>query len=102
MEIELNKENFEKIPNEWLTSEIDLKQVAKKYSSNSKKVGKEGNLPFGRLNHEWVHLKSLMKKNDTIWEFDSPADHWDSLCGRSGIALVCEGKIVFTIVTVMN
>ena len=43
-----------------------------------------------------------MVANDEIWDFDSPGDYWDSLCGRSGVALVRNDKIIYTITSEMN
>jgi hypothetical protein len=37
-----------------------------------------------------------------VWSFSSPASHWQQLGGRSGIALVRNGKSVTHVVTMMN
>jgi len=81
---------FEDIPDDWLIKQITFEQI------------EEENTPLGFLNSEWNELCGLRQQDDELWEFDSPADHWLSLCGRAGIALVRNKKVVCAIVTEMN
>lgn len=55
--------------------------------------------PKGR---EWEAMKVRMLKDDELWLFDSPVEHWQELMGRRGIALVRRGKPIVHIVTMMN
>ena len=79
---------------EWLTKRINLHTVEAAHLYEGK--------PFGRNNPAWERLKGQMVEGDQLWEFSSPADHWQHLCGRAGIALVRDGKILDSLVTMMN
>ena len=57
---------------------------------------------FFNLRSEWEQVFGKIGPDDEIWEFDSPGDHWVSLCGRAGIALVRAGEPIVGIVTEMN
>jgi hypothetical protein len=37
-----------------------------------------------------------------LWELRSPDHYWKNLAGRTGIALVCNGKVVASQITMMN
>jgi hypothetical protein len=43
-----------------------------------------------------------MKNGDEPWEFSSPPATWERLAGRRGLSTVRNGKIVDSIVTLMN
>jgi hypothetical protein len=58
--------------------------------------------PFGFRNAEWEVLKASMQPTDELWTFSSPPAAWQALAGRAGIALVRQGKVVATIITLMN
>jgi hypothetical protein len=58
--------------------------------------------PFGFLNARWEQLKASMQPGDALYEFCSDLNSWQTLCGRAGIRLVRNGKIVDGIVTTMN
>ena len=81
---------FEHIPEDWLHKQITFEQIEKESP------------PLGFLNNDWNELSRYRQQGDELWEFDSPADHWVSLCGRAGIALVRNKKVVCAIVTEMN
>lgn len=57
---------------------------------------------FGFQNEEWLRLKSQMLTGDILQEFKSPPDTWERLAGRQGFALVRDGKVIDTIVTMLN
>ena len=94
--------DFEKVPKEWLVKKLTLQECELEHTTEISSGDSQLVVPFGYLNDKWVYLKSLMLTNDEIWDFESPPDHWDSLCGRSGVALVRNDKVVFTIITSMN
>jgi hypothetical protein len=50
----------------------------------------------------WKTLIDAYQDGDELWEFSSPADYWQNLAGRGGVALVRGGAIVASIVTIMN
>jgi hypothetical protein len=58
--------------------------------------------PFGYSNREWEALKAGMEPGDELWTFASSPASWRALAGSAGIALVREGRIVATIVTMQN
>jgi len=94
--------NFEAIPREWLLKELTLQECEHQHAIEIEIDDSLSVVPFGYQNDKWNHLKSLMLANDEIWNFDSPQGHWDSLCGRSGVALVRNNKIIYTIISLMN
>jgi len=47
-------------------------------------------------------LKNTMQPGDEFWTFASSPASWRALAGRAGLALVRDGKIVATIVTMLN
>jgi hypothetical protein len=57
---------------------------------------------FGFSNAEWRELLNKMQETDELWEFSSGSDSWGNLAGRGGIALVRNGEIVDSIITIMN
>jgi hypothetical protein len=42
------------------------------------------------------------QSGDHIYAFCSPPDTWENLCGRQGYLIVRDGKIVRTVVTMLN
>lgn len=56
--------------------------------------------PFGYSNSKWEALKARMQPGDELWTFSSSPASW--LAGSAGVALVREGRIVATIVTMKN
>ncbi|RTM03363.1 MAG: hypothetical protein EKK31_18550 [Hyphomicrobiales bacterium] len=58
--------------------------------------------PFGHSNSQWEALKAGMQPGDELWTFTSSPASWRALAGSAGIALVREGRIVATIVTMKN
>jgi len=59
-------------------------------------------VPFGFQHERWLRFKSQMKDGDELWEFSSPPITWKLLVGRAGLSIVRNGKIVDSIVTMMN
>ena len=47
-------------------------------------------------------LASSLAEGQELWFYSSPSDHWNSLCGRGGYAIVEQGEVVRSIETVMN
>ncbi len=58
--------------------------------------------PFGYSNSKWESLKAAMQPGDELWTFASSPASWRALAGRAGVALVRDGKIVATVVTMVN
>ena len=57
---------------------------------------------FGFQNERWLKIKSQLQEGDTLRRFRSPPDTWANLAGQQGIALLRNGEVVDTIVTLMN
>lgn len=58
--------------------------------------------PFGEDNAEWEALKASVQPDDELWTFASSEATWRALAGSAGIALVREGRIVETLITMRN
>lgn len=90
------------LPIEWLT-ECIVPRVSPALSEEKRdtlieKVG----AGFVNLSAQWSAFESQITPLDEIWEYDSPAEYWGSLCGSSGIALVRGHKIIAEITIEMN
>lgn len=57
---------------------------------------------FGFQNKQWQKLKSQIQDGDALREFKSPPETWARMAGRQGIALVRDGKVIDSIVTLRN
>lgn len=58
--------------------------------------------PFGYQHPEWKQFKSLLRQGDCIVFFRSNPDSWRGLYGSEGYAIIRNGKILRTILTLMN
>ena len=85
---------FENIPPEWLFDPVDIDE------KESDWLDKPG--PYGVPREAWIKMKSQMVEGDDIRAFSAPEDYWKNLAGRAGYALVREGKVIASIVTMMN
>jgi len=90
------------LPVEWLTecvvprASCDLSEAARQALIVELGSG------FLNLATEWSSFNDQITSFDEIWEFDSPAEYWDSLCGSSGIALIRDQKVIAEITCEMN
>ena len=82
--------SLDDFPTDWLIEKITIADVEKE------------NPPLGYLNDQWEELKSLIVEGDEIWEWSTPGEFWNSLCGREGIVLLRGKKEIYEIVTIMN
>ena len=85
---------FANVPPEWLFDPVDIDEMESDW------LDKPG--PYGVPKKEWVKLKSQMEEHDEIFSFSSPPQSWENLAGRAGYALVRDGEVVASIVTMMN
>jgi len=44
----------------------------------------------------------VIQEGDVVWRFSSPPDSWRYLAGRAGFALVRDGKIVHSRMTILS
>ena len=58
--------------------------------------------PSSRIYDDWQELLRAMKPGDEIFFFFSAMYTWQSLCGRGGIALLRNGKVVRQVVVIYN
>jgi hypothetical protein len=57
--------------------------------------------------HKWVEQRwkpfvALMQPGDELWRFRSPDHTWANLTGRAGYAIVRNGEILHSLVTLLN
>ncbi len=87
------KKRMPLVPQEWLQRKISVREAEAKYMVLDKRLGDKG-VPFGFINRRWKALLAMMIKRDELWEFRSEEWTWPHLCGREGIALVRNGKVI--------
>ncbi len=90
------------IPSEWL-----IRCVMQGVSTETSTTGRQAALSdlakkLGGPRTEWRQLSEKMQPGDELWEFESPIEYWDSLCGSSGVALVRDGLVVAEVTIDMN
>ena len=51
---------------------------------------------------KWVPFVSQMLPGDELWRFRSPDQTWANLAGRAGYAIVRNGTVVHSLVTLLN
>jgi hypothetical protein len=84
------------IPRNWLTERLSLQEVE---ADNTRL---EGGIPFGGQHDRWERLKASLKTGDEVWAFCSPPESWEHHAGRTGVAVVREGRVIDCLVTMMN
>ena len=58
--------------------------------------------PFGYLHPEWEQFKRLIRAGDCVVFFRSNPESWAGLYGREGYLLLRKGRILRTLVTLLN
>jgi hypothetical protein len=86
---------------EWLTQKITVEEAGAQHVVHDDRPGPDP-AAFGFQNEEWLAILRRMEPDDELWEFNSPPETWQNLCGRRGFAVVRDGEVVATILTVMN
>lgn len=56
----------------------------------------------GMINPDWIAFAKAMRPGDQIWSFSSSDYSWRMMMGRSGYALVRQGRVIERLVTTMN
>lgn len=84
------------IPKNWLCDQLSLQQA------EAVNTASDGGVPFNKQNDRWERLKSSLRDGDQIWSFCSSPESWEHLAGRAGFAIVREGRVVDSIITIMN
>jgi len=86
---------------EWLKRKMTIEECEREHLVEDERLG-SAPVPFGFQHQAWLNLKHQIKMDDELWEFSSPPESWEHLCGRAGICIVRDGEIFDSIVTVMN
>jgi hypothetical protein len=94
----IEHKTIESIEREYTRRAEDLREVDRRSPERVAALLK----PFGYSNSEWEQLKAGTQPGDELWTFTSSPASWRALAGSAGIAMVREGRIVATIVTMMN
>ena len=97
---------------EWLTEkcqttdprEIRLQEMASLELSNA---NKQELLNRSEQFRQWIETKcdpfvAEMAPGDELWRFRSPAHTWANMAGWAGYSIVRDGKILRSLVTLMN
>jgi hypothetical protein len=93
------------IPKDWLDKKISIAEAEAAHpgiSDDRVQRFPDAAKPFGFRSRAWEALKAEMQPGDELWTFSSPADSWQHLAGRAGVALVRDGNPIEALVTVMN
>ena len=90
------------IPSEWLVRCIMARGSSDASPTDQQSALNDLAKKLGGRKTAWMQLSEKIQLGDEIWEFDSPIEYWDSLCGRSGVALVRYGRVVAEVTIDMN
>lgn len=93
------------IPKEWLDKPISIAEAEAAHPGiTDDRIQRfpDAARPFGFNNAKWEAFKAEMQPGDELWTYSSPAESWQALAGRAGIALVRNGTPIATLITVMN
>lgn len=85
----------------WLTKKVTVEQAEAEHLVRDERLGPEP-VPFGFMRQDWKQLIAEMQPGDELWEFESPLDTWQHLCGRAGFAIVRNNNPIASLVTRMN
>jgi hypothetical protein len=86
---------------DWLQKRVTVAETEAAHMVQSDRLGPDA-VPFGFQNGGWRALLAEMRDGDELWEFSSSRESWEHLAGRAGIALVRDGKVVASLVTMLN
>jgi hypothetical protein len=93
------------IPKAWLQNTTTVAEAeAANPGITDDRVAKypEAAKPFGFKHGEWEALKVQMRSGDELWTFASPAESWEHLADRAGIALIRDGNTIAVLLGAMN
>jgi len=97
---------------EWLTErctthdprELRLQGMASlKLSDDSKQKLLDRSEPFRQwVETKWSPFIAQMLPEDELWRFRSPPNSWANKAGRAGYAIVRDGVVIDSLVTLLN
>jgi hypothetical protein len=86
---------------EWLQKRVTVEEAEAAETLVDKRLGPDP-VPFGFGNAKWKQLIAQMREGDELWSFRSPRETWANMSGRMGYSLVRGGRVISSIVTLMN
>ncbi len=86
---------------EWLRQKTTVDELEQRHLASNERLEPDP-VPFGFQNQEWLRFKDQIREGDELWEFASPPETWECLCGRAGICIIRNGEMIDFIVTLMN
>jgi hypothetical protein len=86
---------------DWLQRQTTVGKAEREHLVTDESLGPEA-VPFGHQHENWLRFKSQMKEGDELWEFSSPPPTWERLAGRRGFCILRGGRIVASLITMMN
>ncbi len=89
------------IPAAWLNQRTTVVEAEAAHMVRLEKLGPDP-IAFGFQNGQWREVLALLQPGDELWNYSSPSETWQNLAGRAGIAVVRDGKVVATLMTLMN
>jgi len=93
--LEPPEENLgDSIPKEWLGSAVPVENIEEDNIVDG--------VPFGNQVEGWEQFKTAMMEGDEICCFCTPPDSQEQLAKTGGYALVRQGKVIRSIVTMKN
>ncbi len=99
------------IPNSWLRQKgtveeferIELERKAEALGLPVEKVvQKFGSRPFGDMTNRWREFAKKKAQTEELWSFSSPEHMFAKKLGCQGFAIVRDGSIRETLVTLMS
>jgi hypothetical protein len=93
------------IPKAWLDKKVSIEEAEALHPGvHDERVRSMPEIakPFGFLHGPWEELKAQLQPGDELWTFSSPAESWQNLAGRAGVAVVRDGNPIKVITTGMN
>jgi hypothetical protein len=86
---------------DWLQRITTVENAERDHLVTDERLGPHP-VPFGFQHDSWLQFKSLIRESDELWEFSSPPPTWERLAGRRGLCLLRNGRIVASLITLMN
>jgi hypothetical protein len=64
--------------------------------------GRVPHVPFGFSHDKWLQFRRQMQPGDELYYYETSAESWRNLAGRSGYILVRDGEVIDNFGTMMN
>jgi hypothetical protein len=93
------------IPKAWLDKKVTIAEAEAEHPGiKDERVQRlpDAAKPVGFKSGQWEAIKAAMQPGDELWTFVSPAESWENLAGRAGIAVVRASNPVMVLTTMLN